>query len=222
VPADGLIKTEANPPFCDLQHFRSVTTLQQANSASARTPTPKMLSFLENSVPAQVRLRLTCRLEYGLRPALRMIAQRAYQPTAITPGVDKARNAEKFVNELRSMNVTPHVAQTPAAVALRLTDERLRHGSHAVSLRVRKRIKQAFGWIRTVAEQEKPSFRGRGRVAWAFTFAATARALVRLSKLIAKTPDLMATVPGFAKDFVGRWRQGKSDGESLLGLSRAS
>jgi hypothetical protein len=46
--------------------------------------------------------------------------------------------------------------------------------------------------------------------------------LVRLSKLIAEAPDLMATVPGFAKDFVGRWRQGKSDGESLLGLSRAS
>jgi hypothetical protein len=63
---------------------------------------------------------------------------------------------------------------------------------------------------------------GHGSVAWAFTFAATARALVRLSKLIAEAPDLMATVPGFAKDFVGRWRQGKSDGESLLGLSRAS
>jgi hypothetical protein len=120
------------------------------------------------------------------------------------------------------MNVTPHVAQTPAAVALRLTDERLRHGSYAISLRVRKRIKQAFDWIKRVAKQEKTSFRGRGRVAWAFTFAATARALVRLSKLIAETPDLMATVPGFVKDFVGRCRQGKSDGESLLGLPRAS
>jgi hypothetical protein len=32
-----------------------------------------------------------------------MIARRAYQPTAIPPGIDKARNAEKFINELRSM-----------------------------------------------------------------------------------------------------------------------
>lgn len=103
MPADGSIKTEANPSFCDLQHARSVTTLQQANSAAARTPTPKMLSFSGNSVPAKVRLRRTCRFEYGLRPALRMIARRAYQPTAIPPGVDKARNAEKFVNERRSM-----------------------------------------------------------------------------------------------------------------------
>jgi hypothetical protein len=27
----------------------------------------------------------------------------------------------------------------------------------------------------------------------------------------------MATVPGVAEDFVSHWRQGKSDGESLLG-----
>jgi hypothetical protein len=32
-----------------------------------------------------------------------MIARRAYQPTTIPPGVDKTRNAEKFVNELRWM-----------------------------------------------------------------------------------------------------------------------
>jgi hypothetical protein len=38
-----------------------------------------------------------------------------------------------------------------------------------------------------VAGQEKTSFRGRDRVAWAFTFAATAYNLVRLPKLIAET-----------------------------------
>jgi hypothetical protein len=39
----------------------------------------------------------------------------------------------------------------------------------------------------TVAGQEKTSFRGRDRVAWAFTFAAAAYNLVRLPKLIAET-----------------------------------
>ncbi|SPP98092.1 protein of unknown function [Bradyrhizobium vignae] len=34
--------------------------------------------------------------------------------------------------------------------------------------------------------QEKPSFRGRGPIGWAFTFAAGAYNLVRLSKLIAE------------------------------------
>ena len=59
-----------------------------------------------------------------------------------------------------------------------------RHGGYAVGQRIRKRIEEAFGWIKTIAGQEKPSFRGRDRVAWAFTFAAAAYNLVRLPKLI--------------------------------------
>lgn len=43
--------------------------------------------------------------------ALHMIEPRADRPQAITLGADKAYDAEVFVNELRSMNVTPHVAQ---------------------------------------------------------------------------------------------------------------
>ena len=44
----------------------------------------------------------------------------------------------------------------------------------------------SVGWIKTVARQEKTKFRGRGRVGWAFTFAAAAYNLVRLPKLIAE------------------------------------
>ena len=55
-----------------------------------------------------------------------------------------------------------------------------------VSQRLRKRIEEAFRWIKTVAKQEKTKFRGRGRVGWAFTFAAAAYNLVRLPKLIAE------------------------------------
>ena len=44
--------------------------------------------------------------------------------------------------------------KTPAAAALRTT----RHGGYAVSQRIRKRIEEAFGWIKTVAGQEKTSF----------------------------------------------------------------
>ena len=40
-----------------------------------------------------------------------MIEPRADRPTAITLGADKAYDAEDFINALRSMNVTPHVAQ---------------------------------------------------------------------------------------------------------------
>ena len=43
--------------------------------------------------------------------ALHMIEPRADRPQALTLGADKAYDAEDFVNELRSMKVTPHVAQ---------------------------------------------------------------------------------------------------------------
>jgi transposase len=118
--------------------------------------------------------------------ALHMIEPRADRPTAITLGADKAYDAEDFVNELRSMNVTPHVAQNTRGRSSAVDGRTTRHGGYAASQRIRKRIEEAFGWIKTVAGQEKTSFRGRDRVAWTFTFAAAAYNLVRLPKLIAE------------------------------------
>jgi hypothetical protein len=43
--------------------------------------------------------------------ALHMIEPRADRPQAITLAADKAYDAEDFINELRAMKVTPHVAQ---------------------------------------------------------------------------------------------------------------
>ena len=58
---------------------------------------------------------------------------------------------------------------------------RLRHHQ-----RIRKRIEEAFGWINTVAGQEKTKFRGRDRVGWAFTFASAAYNLAPLPELLAE------------------------------------
>jgi transposase len=118
--------------------------------------------------------------------ALHMIEPRADRPTAITLGADKAYDAEDFVNELRSMNVTPHVAQNTSGRSSAIDGRTTRHSGYAVSQRIRKRIEEAFGWIKTIAGQEKSRFRGRDRVGWAFTFAAAAYNLVRLPKLIAE------------------------------------
>jgi transposase len=118
--------------------------------------------------------------------ALHMIEPRADRPTAITLGADKAYDVEDFVNELRSMNVTPHVAQNTSGRSSAIDGRTTRHGGYAVSQRIRKRIEEAFGWIKTIARQEKTSFRGRDRVAWAFNFAAAAYNLVRLPKLMAQ------------------------------------
>jgi transposase len=120
--------------------------------------------------------------------ALCMIEPRADRPRAITLGADKAYDAQDFVNELRSMRVTPHVAQNTSGRSSAIDGRTTRHPGYGVSLRIRKRIEEAFGWIKTVAGQDKTKFRGRDRVGWAFTFAAAAYDLVRLPKLMAVSP----------------------------------
>jgi transposase len=116
--------------------------------------------------------------------ALALIEPHADRPRAITLGADKAFDAEDFVNELRTMKVTPHVAQNTArrsAIDRRTT----RHPGYAASQRIRKRIEEAFGWIKTVAGQAKTRFRGLERVRFAFTVAAAAYNLVCLPRLLA-------------------------------------
>jgi hypothetical protein len=112
--------------------------------------------------------------------ALHMTESRADCPRAITLGADKAYDAEDFINELRSMKVTPHVAQNTSGRCSAIDRRTTRHGGYAVSQRIRKRIEEAFRWIKTVAGQEKTKFSGRDRVGWAITFAGAAYNLVRL------------------------------------------
>jgi len=119
--------------------------------------------------------------------ALAMIESHADRPVALTLGADKGYDAADFVNELRSMNVRPHVAQNTtrrfgrSAVDARTT----RHPGYAASQRIRKRIEEAFGWMKTVGGMRRPMLRGTDRLGSAFTFAAAAYNLVRLPKLLA-------------------------------------
>ena len=82
------------------------------------------------------------------------------------------------------MNVRAHVARKArwSAIDGRTT----RHARYATSQRVRKRIEEAFGWIKTIAGLRKSRFVGRARTDWAFTFAVAAYNLVRLPKLLAE------------------------------------
>ncbi len=116
--------------------------------------------------------------------ALAMIEPHADRPNRITLGGDKGFDTEDFVNELRSMNVTPHVAQNTTNRRSAIDRRTTRHPGYAASQRIRKRIEEAFGWIKTVAGQDKTKFRGVPCAGFAFTFAAAAYNLVRLPKLL--------------------------------------
>ena len=100
-----------------------------------------------------------------------------------TLGADKGYDAACFVAALRTLNVTPPSAQNTtrrSAIDGRTT----RHPGHAVSRRVRKRIEEAFGWIKTSAGFRKTRHRGTDRVGWMFTLTAAACNLIRLPKLM--------------------------------------
>ena len=114
-----------------------------------------------------------------------MIEARADRPRAVTLGTDKGYDAEDFVNELKSMHVRPHIAQNTHGRRSAIDRRTTRHAGYGRSQRIRKRIEEAFGWIKTVAGQRRTKFRGRDRVGWAFAFAAAAYNLVRLPKLMA-------------------------------------
>ncbi len=115
--------------------------------------------------------------------ALAMIEPRADRPGRITLGADKAYDVEDLVNELRSMNVTPHVAAkvTGSAIDGRTT----RHAGYALSQRVRKRIEEVFGWGKTIGPLARTMLRGLDRVGAQFTFTLAAYDLGRLPKLLA-------------------------------------
>ncbi len=80
-------------------------------------------------------------------------------------------DAEDFVNELRSMNATPHVARNTAGRRSAVDGRTTRHAGHAMSQRIRKRIEEGllgreFGLLRRIR------VRGCERVDMAFAFSA--------------------------------------------------
>jgi len=145
-------------------------------------------ALMENRSGLIVDTRLTSADGHAERiAALSMIEPRADRPRGVTLGADKAYDAEDFVNELRSMNVRAHVAQNTNGRRSAIDGRTTRHPGYGMSQRIRKRIEEAFGWIKTTAGQRKTRFRGRDKVGWAFALAAAAYNLVRLPKLVGAT-----------------------------------
>ena len=142
--------------------------------------------LMENRSGLIVDVRLTRVSGHAERlAALDMIQHIADCPCAITLGADRGYDAANFVEELRSMNVRPHVAQNVSGRRSAIDKRTTRHPGYVKTQRGRKRIEEAFGWIKTVAGLRKTKLRGLPKVDWAFTFAAVADNLVRVPKLVA-------------------------------------
>jgi len=104
----------------------------------------------------------------------------------VTLGADKGYDQREFIEELRQMGITPHVAQNQSGRRSRVDQRTTRHLGYKVSQRKRKRIEEVFGWMKTVGMLRQLRHRGLGRVGWVFTLAAATYNLVRMRTLMPK------------------------------------
>lgn len=105
----------------------------------------------------------------------------------ITLGADKNYDTAAFVEALREMDVTPHVAQNNSNRRSAIDGRTTRHPGYGLSQKIRKRIEEVFGWAKTCGTMRKTRHRGQHRVGWSFTLTAAAYNLIRLPKLLAAT-----------------------------------
>lgn len=99
-----------------------------------------------------------------------------------TAGGDKGYDSRGFVEALRKLGVTPHVAQNPSNRASAIDARTTR-----LSQVQRKGIESSFGWLKTVGLLPKVRHRGRRPVGWTDTFGAAVYDLVRMRALLCAT-----------------------------------
>jgi transposase len=102
----------------------------------------------------------------------------------ITLGADKAYDTREFVASCRALHVTPHLARNQARPGGSALDGRtVRHAGYAVSQRVRKRVEEIFGWMKTVGGLRRTRYRGLDRTQLHAHLVAAAYNLLRIARL---------------------------------------
>jgi transposase len=137
--------------------------------------------LMDNRHGLAVGGRVTQATSYAERAAAIELLAKAPGAGRATLGADKAYDVRSFVETLRFLRVTPHIASKVkhSAVDGRTT----RHAGYEVSQRKRKLVEQIFGWLKTVGLMRKTRHRGERRIGWTFVFTLAVHNLVRLRNL---------------------------------------
>lgn len=116
--------------------------------------------------------------------ALRLLdRQRRRRGDPVSVGADKGYHTRAFVEQLRQRGIQPHIAcirgrQTPG-----LDGRTLRSVGYQISQRIRKRIEENFGWMKTAGGLRRTRYRGEAKVSMQVKLTATANILLRMAKL---------------------------------------
>jgi transposase len=123
------------------------------------------------------------------RDAALLMAEALAGTHRVTLGADKGYDAREFIDELRHMEITPHVAQNDTNRRSAVDERTTRHAGYQLSQKARKRIEEVFGWMKSIGLLRKVRHRGLERVGWMFTFTAAAYNLVRIRNLMRAGPQ---------------------------------
>ncbi|HVC77861.1 MAG TPA: IS5 family transposase, partial [Candidatus Micrarchaeaceae archaeon] len=120
--------------------------------------------------------------------ALRMLHRLRRRGRGGTVGGDKGFDTHEFVNHVKDLGYTPHIAQNITTVRGSNIPYRIAETpGYAVSQRARKRIEEIFGWFKTVGGMRKLRYIGVRRNRFWLEMTSSAYNLVRLGNLAAAT-----------------------------------
>ncbi len=136
--------------------------------------------LMENRNGLVVDVSLTSATGTAEREAALDMLEKVHGSHRVTVGADKGYDTADFIANCRSMKVTPHVARRETS---KLDGRTTRHAGYQTSQRIRKRVEEIFGWVKTVGGGRKLRYIGleRNRLWWELT--AAAYDLLRMAKI---------------------------------------
>jgi transposase len=113
--------------------------------------------------------------------------QRGRSRRRLTIAGDRGYDTRGFVAGCRELSVTPHLARNTTKRRSAIDRRTTRHAGYAVSQRVRKRVEEIFGWVKTVGGGRKLRYVGSERNRDWLLLTGAAYNLVRMGKLASTT-----------------------------------
>jgi transposase len=104
----------------------------------------------------------------------------------LTVGGDKNYDTAEFVQDMRDLTITPHVAQNTKRRGGSALDKRAtRHPGYQISQLKRKLVEEIFGWTKTIGLMRKTRHKGVELGGWMFRFTNAIYNLVRIKNILA-------------------------------------
>jgi len=140
--------------------------------------------LMENRNGLAVNGRLTVATSRSEREAAEQMVRDIPGARRVTVGGDKAYDVREFVDTLRDLNVSTHIAGKNASYSM-IDGRTTRHPGYDLSQKKRKRVEEIFGWLKTIGLMRKTRHRGSARVGWMFMFSLAAYNILRMRNLLA-------------------------------------